>query len=507
LSVWLILLNPNHYVYYHWEQYPGYVEFTALGLSIVSFATLFLLLGLLTCRGRHPAVRQIARVGFLLTILWPVNSFLHDYAKTEASSLLRGSRWLAALSLIAGLATLVLVGRYLKQAVRVAITVMLILSPLFVVNLGSALWFRSKYLTGPEHFEAKHPASLVPTRLAGPRIVWIVFDELDWGAAFGSRPSRIQLPEFDRLRAQTLFAENAYPPGKETLVSIPALFTGQLLDDVKPAQPDELTLKMSNGVNSGWSVADDVFMAARRAGFSTGLTGWYHPYCRVIGDRLDSCSWFPILKDANPLLDKSLSSYTSLWVRTALLRIPLVFRLFRTRYEREYQDNYRSLHRVAFDRLMLQSELLLRTDLNLKFLHYPVPHGPGIYDATTSSLTTDSKSTYVDNLALADRTLGKIRELLEADGRWDSSIVLVTSDHWWRGSPLVNGRHDHRIPFMLKLAGQKSSVEYDHAFNTILTRELLLKLLRGEMKTPSEVVEWIERNSPLGESSLTVNAP
>ena len=68
-------------------------------------------------------------------------------------------------------------------------------------------------------------------------------------------------------------------------------------------------------------------------------------------------------------------------------------------------------------------------------------------------------------------------------------------------------RHDHRIPFMLKLAGQKSSVEYDHAFNTILTRELLLKLLRGEMKTPSEVVEWIERNSPLGESSLTVNAP
>ena len=96
---------------------------------------------------------------------------------------------------------------------------------------------------------------------------------------------------------------------------------------------------------------------------------------------------------------------------------------------------------------------------------------------------------------------------MEAKGDWDKSIVLVSADHWWRDALKLNGRRDHRIPFLLKLADQKARLDCDGLFNTVLTRELLLKLLRGEMKTPSEVAEWIERNSPLGESSLTVNAP
>jgi len=34
-----------------------------------------------------------------------------------------------------------------------------------------------------------------------------------------------------------------------------------------------------------------------------------------------------------------------------------------------------------------------------------------------------------------------------------------------------------------------------------------MQLLRGELKTPTEVVDWIERKSRLGESSLTVDTP
>jgi hypothetical protein len=60
---------------------------------------------------------------------------------------------------------------------------------------------------------------------------------------------------------------------------------------------------------------------------------------------------------------------------------------------------------------------------------------------------------------------------------------------------------------MVKLAGQRNGVEYQGAFNTILTRALLLELLKGEMKNSSAVVEWIDRNSQLGETSLTANAP
>jgi hypothetical protein len=38
-----------------------------------------------------------------------------------------------------------------------------------------------------------------------------------------------------------------------------------------------------------------------------------------------------------------------------------------------------------------------------------------------------------------------------------------------------------------KLAGQKSGVEYQSQFNTILTRELLLLLMQGRLTSPAEV--------------------
>jgi len=67
---------------------------------------------------------------------------------------------------------------------------------------------------------------------------------------------------------------------------------------------------------------------------------------------------------------------------------------------------------------------------------------------------------------------------MEAKGDWDKSIVLVSADHWWRDALKLNGRPDHRIPFLLKLADQKARLDCDGLFNTVLTRELLLKLLK-----------------------------
>ena len=34
-----------------------------------------------------------------------------------------------------------------------------------------------------------------------PRVVWLIFDELDERVAFAARPANLSLPEFDRLRA------------------------------------------------------------------------------------------------------------------------------------------------------------------------------------------------------------------------------------------------------------------------------------------------------------------
>ena len=50
-----------------------------------------------------------------------------------------------------------------------------------------------------------------------PRVVWIVFDELDYRLSFPDRPSNLAMPHFDQLRAESIFAANAIPPANNTL--------------------------------------------------------------------------------------------------------------------------------------------------------------------------------------------------------------------------------------------------------------------------------------------------
>ncbi len=143
--------------------------------------------------------------------------------------------------------------------------------------------------------------------------------------------------------------------------------------------------------------------------------------------------------------------------------------------------------------------------LDLIVVHWNVPHPPSIYDRSTQrlrdSLINVTDTSYADNLVLTDHTLGLIRRDLEASGRWDSTILIVSSDHWLRKSLWrYEGDVDHRIPFMLKLAGQKKGVTYEESFNTVLTGDLVLAILRGEITSADGVVTWLDRNRSVSES-------
>src|SRR2546423_46880 len=44
------------------------------------------------------------------------------------------------------------------------------------------------------------------------RVVWLMFDELDQRITFEARPPGLELPELDRLRRESLYADAARPP-------------------------------------------------------------------------------------------------------------------------------------------------------------------------------------------------------------------------------------------------------------------------------------------------------
>jgi len=212
------------------------------------------------------------------------------------------------------------------------------------------------------------------------------------------------------------------------------------------------------------------------------------------------------LVEAAPTLERlSLNQSMMLWARIALYRIPFAFRLLAK--EQNALIEQKRHHAEEYLRLVSGARSSLLSDVNLILLHFPIPHTPGIYDRTTSSVSWAPQTGYVDNMVLSDQTFGEIRRTLETAGQWDSTTVLITSDHWNRGAPLVNGKRDHRIPFILKLSGQKNGVEYASPFNTIITRELLMEMLRGNLTASDDVVEWLDQRRALAESPFTRDLP
>ncbi|PWT87786.1 MAG: hypothetical protein C5B55_14235 [Blastocatellia bacterium] len=504
LPAWLILLNPSHYVYYYWPSDPGWVECEALVIDVLLLAVVFWLLSSFALHFRSSTLRRIGTVLFVLSLAIPFTSFFTDYLQVPLSSLIGGHRgWLLVLILFAGLLCFALY-RYPNRVVHITATLLIILSPLIIVNLASVIWLRARSGLSAIEFQERTPTTRNTTRADSRQVIWIVFDEFDQAATFDARPPSLKLPAIDAFRDVAIDAHNAFPPNRFTLFSMPSLTTGRLFADALPIRANEVELTLPDNSKLKWSEQDNVFAEARREGLTAGLAGWFHSYCRVIGDDLDSCQTVPVVDAINPSLDQlSLTKAMSVWSRTALFRVPFAFRLIERGYDRLRADQ----HREEFERLSSAANQLLEQRLNLSLLHYPIPHQPWIFNKGNSALGYSPQNDYYANLMLVDRTIGEIRQRLERELRWDKTTVLVTSDHWWRGSELHSGRRDHRIPFMLKLAGQKSGVEFDAAFNTVLTRKLLMEVLRGTLAKPEEVVSWINENSSVGESPFTQNLP
>lgn len=316
-----------------------------------------------------------------------------------------------------------------------------------------------------------------------PRILWVVFDELDFRLAFPERPANLALPQLDRLKSESLFATNARPPAYGTLLSIPALTSGLRVRNATPASPNDLRLvEEDTGHTNTWSRLPSVFKDVRDLGFNTAIVGWHHPYRRVFSNAVSFCEWHP-----SPWFELArgpdfVTAFVNQWwsVLTPLQQR----RLF-----------------IQIHRQTLETSLKLSTNqqFGLVFLHLAPPHRPGIYEPAQDRFTLLELSTvqgYFNNLILVDQALAHLRASLTNAKLDDSTWLLVTSDHSWRESTRFDRRFDERVPWMLKAPGNQTGMEYSIPFNTVATPHLVKAILRGEVRTLAEAGHWLQKHAP-----------
>ena len=87
------------------------------------------------------------------------------------------------------------------------------------------------------------------------------------------------------------------------------------------------------------------------------------------------------------------------------------------------------------------------------------------------------------------------RELLTKIGQWDRSNVILLSDHGWNSSAEYDGHWDVRTPFLVKLADQKNGMDYYRPFNTVVLKDLVVRLMTEGISDVPRLATWLDERT------------
>ena len=462
-----------------------------------------------------PTKLKTAMCGFLLCLMYPLES-VRRYWNAQAQHFdLPSNAVLLCLEAVLGVGIiLALLGnaRIAVAARRVAL-VLTLLFPSLILDFSWGALSAARQ----SDFAPRPPLPMLPAH-TGRRMIWLLFDEFDQRLAFDLRQPAVDLPELDRLRASSFVANQARQTAEWTTLAVPSLLTGTVLASDQLVDANTL-LVFPEGASHGanWRDQPNVFKGVRGLGLNGALVGWHHPYCRIIGGDMVRCMDLPSGHPTSALIRET--SATELGLRKTIvdlffLQVASVRDIFRIKgtplsealkdefvQRRQQQQYFKLRDRAIADAVDPQIDFL--------FIHLPAPHLFGIYNRKRGDFTLNNSLSYVDNLALVDRTVGELRRALDHAGLWDSTTLLITSDHGlrpdlWRGhmgwtselERLTGGKQSPLVPFIVKLAGQNSGAVYNQSFSNALCTDFVLATLSGKISTASDAAAWLDEHVP-----------
>ena len=120
---------------------------------------------------------------------------------------------------------------------------------------------------------------------------------------------------------------------------------------------------------------------------------------------------------------------------------------------------------------------------------------------------------YERHLQYHDAVVGQLIAHLKAAGKFDRALLIVTSDHSWRGDPLEpseNWKIDpimRRVPLLIKLPNEQAARIVDKTvYNNLHLGPIVEAILRGDTLTEDDGVALFnqleEVPTPTGKNSV-----
>jgi hypothetical protein len=274
---------------------------------------------------------------------------------------------------------------------------------------------------------------------------------------------------------------------------------------------NEMQVGAATGPLRRFNAAQTVFAVARQYGLTTGVVGWYNPYCGALAPYPNQCYWTCELRTSGRFTHDFWRSFWRPWIRYGSIfhhptqifsrsyRAHVFVHLLEPAIDEEINPDNR-VH-VYQDLMQHAVDTLVPSGPDFVFLHLPLPHAPGFYNRRTQQFDTSGNASYADNLALTDKTLGQLLAILRQSPRWKNTSVVACGDHSWRvymtkGTDVWTpedevashgGIFDPRPTLMVHLAGQTTPATVSESFPLLEVHDILDDLIRGKQPAFSSI--------------------
>jgi hypothetical protein len=474
--------NPENRYYFNWQHEHALFFVVSLGFLTMALASLSIVLK----RSRNKGLLNL-RYGLLLyAFVTAVVSALKHY---ESVSFPLNYVWQAGVFLA------VFISIRPVHAVIVPVKVLcLVLSPLaFLLAINVFLW-PERGQTPPPRPQAQLPLATSEHTL---RVYMFIFDEWSYARLTTNNEVKKAFGHVRELSDKSLFFRNAYSPGPETKVSMPRILF-QTNDNL--INKDEKLYWNSVGPEKIAKDKENLFRPFRGAGFFNVLVGYLLPYHELMKEDVDYIKTLRHDPIGRTVLEKMLVTSTYIveeWVD------PVSRFLFRDAYQWAFCENKRKNDQEIRNDFAFFSQN--NPARSFQLYHWPLPHGPLIFNADGSyrGVVTDGRLTkeelvqgYEAHLHYLDQTIGWIIRSLRETGQFESSLIIMTSDHSWRREPdgpdyktNPSAKQYLHVPLLIKWPGQSKGVVIEREYHLTDLHQLLEKALKETIEIDDVVEE------------------
>lgn len=493
IQVWLVLLRPG-------QEHPlPAEEFIAAPIAVLMLGASLWLLAECGRRAFPVCAHVLGLGGLWLLILWAALKPSLQQWLAYALGVNAGLTYFVAL--LVPLIVLTLMLRRPAAALRGLAGAALVMAPFLLVTFAQSGWQATHRAPSPALMSAGEVPRLPPDATRRRTIV-LLFDEFDFELAFAAGVRRDALPVLDRLRHESLFATNAFPPMHSTIMALPAMLTGRLVAEGRTSpEPGDVLVRFDQATDfERFSAQTTVFSRLRSGGLSS----------LRLSDAL-----LPPVRMAGPAdADRVVAPFRvprSMWQRVAGHLVSLCASLPMAKGSGWDMALSNALG-VPSPSLDIEGVARQMVDLagdaeaDVIFMHLLLPHLPVVNDMSRRSFGAVASVDYRDNLPAVDRVVGEVVERLKQRGRLDDTQLLVVSDHFFRFKRAAFGLGDHRVPFVVRFGGDAAPVgDVAQPFNTVLLADMLLEVAHGRIANSSQLEGWIRQRASFGESPLLKN--